>query len=244
MKMAYLLLADSQITLPNCRLLSIPKSFRQSDIPSQNPLTMLGADTFTGSLLAMRRLEDCAPANNLLPPVRQMFNAALTNIGPLLSGMYAADIRGGRSSIAPKRLLRAMLLHIFYSIRSERLLMAQTQYNLLFRWFISLAMDDTASVTTVLSRNRKCLILHDVVTERFNEVPVIANKSEWLTGEHFSVGGTLIQAWAGHESFARKAGSDHHTGNFRKEKRSNDTQASASNCSTAVPALIAATDGY
>ena len=96
---------------------------------------MREADTFTKSLFTMRRLDDFVPDNHPLRPVRKMVNAALKNIEPLLSGMYAADIRGGRPSIAPEKLLRAMLLQIFYSIRSERLLMEQTQYNLLFRWF-------------------------------------------------------------------------------------------------------------
>lgn len=104
---------------------------------------MRGADTFTESLFNMRRLDDFVPENHPLRPVRKMVQLALKNIEPLLSGMYAADIKGGRPSIAPEKLLRAMLLQIFYSILSERLLMEQTQYNLLFRWFIGLSMDDT-----------------------------------------------------------------------------------------------------
>ena len=100
---------------------------------------MRGADSFTESLFTMRRLDDFVPDNHPLRAVRKMVNLALKNIEPLLSGMYAADIKGGRPSIAPEKLLRAMLLQIFYSIRSERLLMEQTQYNLLFRWFIGLS---------------------------------------------------------------------------------------------------------
>jgi transposase len=156
-----------------------------------------------------------------------MVNLALKNIDPLLSGMYAADIKGGRPSIAPEKLLRAMLLQIFYSIRSERLLMEQTQYNLLFRWFIGLSMDDTVWVPTVFSKNRERLIAHDAVIELFNEVLAIANKNEWLSGEHFSVDGTLIQAWAGHKSFRAKDGSDDGTGNFKGKTRSNDTHESS-----------------
>jgi transposase len=90
---------------------------------------MRGADTFTESLFTMRRLDDFVPDNHSLRSVRTMVNLALMNIEPLLSGMYAADIKGGLPSIAPEKLLRAMLLQIFYSIRSERLLMEQTQYN-------------------------------------------------------------------------------------------------------------------
>jgi transposase len=187
---------------------------------------MRAADTFTESLFTLRHLDDFVPVSHPLRPVRKMVNLALKNIEPLLSGMYAADIKGGRPSIAPEKLLRAMLLQIFYSIRSERMLMEQTQYNLLFRWFIGLSMDDTVWVPTVFTKNRERLIAHDAVIELFNEVLAIANKNDWLSGEHFSVDGTLIQAWAGHKSFARKDGSDDDTGNFKGKSRSNDTHES------------------
>lgn len=110
---------------------------------------MRGADTFTESLFTMRHLDDFVPANHPLRPIRAMVNAALLKMDGLLSGMYEADIKGGRPSIAPEKLLRAMLLQIFYSVRSERQLMEQTQYKLLFRWFIGLAMDDAVWVPTV-----------------------------------------------------------------------------------------------
>jgi transposase len=119
---------------------------------------MRGADTFIESLFTMRHLDDFVPQNHPLRAVRKMVNQALKNIESLLSGMYAADIKGGRPSIAPEKLLRAMLLQIFYSIRSERMLMEQTQYNLLFRWFIGLSMDDTVWVPTVFTKNRERLI--------------------------------------------------------------------------------------
>ena len=122
---------------------------------------MRGADTFTESLFSMHRLDDFVPADHPLRPVRLMVNEALKNIEPLLSGMYAADVKGGRPSIAPEKLLRAMLLQIFYSIRSERMLMEQTQYNLLYRWFIGLSMDDSVWVPTVFTKNRERLIEHD-----------------------------------------------------------------------------------
>lgn len=182
---------------------------------------MRGADTFTESLFTMRRLDDFVPAKHPLRPIRAMVNQALKDIEPLLTGMYAADVKGGRPSIAPEKLLRAMLLQIVYSIRSERQLMEQTQYNLLFRWFIGLSMDDAVWVPTVFSKNRERLIAHDAVVELFNAVLALAEKQGWLSGEHFSVDGTLIQAWAGHKSFLRKDG-----GNFRGQPRSNDTHAS------------------
>jgi len=187
---------------------------------------MRGADTFTESLFTMRRLEDFVPEQHPLRPIRDMVNQALKDIEPVLSGMYAADVKGGRPSIPPEKLLRAMLLQIFYSIRSERQLMEQTQYNLLFRWFIGLSMDDVVWVPTVFTKNRERLITHDAVIELFNAVLAIAEKKHWLSGEHFSVDGTLIQAWAGHKSFLRKDGSDDDGGNFKGQRRSNETHAS------------------
>jgi len=188
---------------------------------------MRGADTFTESLFTMRRLDDFVPAQHPLRPIRAMVNQALKDIEPLLTGMYAADVKGVLPSIAPEKLLRAMLLQIFYSIRSERQLMEQTQYNLLFRWFIGLSMDDAVWVPTVFTKNRERLIAHDAVIELFNAVLAIAEKNDWLSGEHFSVDGTLIQAWAGHKSFLRKDGSDDEGGgNFKGQPRSNDTHAS------------------
>ena len=116
-----------------------------------------------------------------------------------------------------------MLLQIFYSVRSERQLMEQTQYNLLFRWFIGLAMDDAVWVPTVFTKNRERLIEHDAVIELFNQVLEMANEKNLLSGEHFSVDGTLIQAWAGQKSFVRKDGGDGGDGgNFKGQTRSND----------------------
>ncbi len=187
---------------------------------------MRGADTFTESLFTMRHLDDFVPTNHPLRPIRVMVNAALVKMDALLSGMYEADIKGGRPSIAPEKLLRAMLLQIFYSIRSERQLMEQTQYNLLFRWFIGLAMDDAVWVPTVFTKNRERLIEHDAVIELFNQVLEMASKQDLLSGEHFSVDGTLIQAWAGQKSFVRKDGSDDDGGNFKGQTRSNETHES------------------
>ncbi len=123
-----------------------------------------------------------------------------------------------------------MLLQIFYGIRSERQLMEQTQYNLLFRWFIGLAMDDAVWVPTVFTKNRERLIEHDAVIELFNQVLEMASRQDLLSGEHFSVDGTVIQAWAGHKSFVRKDGSDEGNGgsggNFKGQTRSNETHES------------------
>jgi transposase len=190
--------------------------------------SMRGADSFTESLFTMRRLEDFVPKTHPLRSIRQIANEALLKMDRLFAAMYEADVKGGRPSIAPEKLLRAMLLQVLYSIRSERQLMEQTQYNLLFRWFIGLSMDDAVWVPTVFSKNRERLIRHDAIIAFFNEVLAIAEKKHWLSGEHFSVDGTLIQAWAGHKSFVRKGTDkdDDPDGNFRGETRSNETHAS------------------
>lgn len=201
---------------------------------------MRGADTFTESLFCVRKLEDFVPASHSLRPIRKMVNAVLAKMDVLFSRMYEADVKGGRPSIAPEKLLRAMLLQVLYSVRSERQLMEQVQYNLLFRWFIGLSMDDEVWVPSVFTKNRERLIEHDAVIEFFNEVLKIADNKQWLSGEHFSVDGTLIQAWAGHKSFVRKDDDDagggadgglgadatRDGGNFKGQRRSNDTHES------------------
>lgn len=139
---------------------------------------MRGADTFTESLFTMRKLEDFVPAAHPVRAIRVMANAALAKLAPLFAGMYEAEVKGGRPSIAPEKLLRAMLLQVLFSVRSERQLMEQVQYNLLFRWFIGLSMDDVVWVPTVFTKNRERLIKHDAVVEFFNEVVVIAQKQD------------------------------------------------------------------
>lgn len=202
---------------------------------------MRGADTFSESLFSMRRLDDFVPASHPLRVIRKTVNTALARMQPLFAGMYEADVKGGRPSVAPEKLLRAMLLQVLYSLRSERQLMEQVRYNLLFRWFIGLSMDDDVWVPTVFSKNRERLIAHDAVIAFFNEVVAIAQKKGWLSGEHFSVDGTLIQAWAGHKSFVRKDDDDQQGppgqaepsdkapdsgASFKGERRSNDTHRS------------------
>ena len=124
---------------------------------------MRGVDTFTESPFMLHRLQDFVPAGHPLRPIRQMVNEALVKMDALFAGMYEADIKGGRPSIAPEKLLRAMLLQVFYSIRSERQLMEQVQYNLLYRWFIGLAMEEAVWVPTVFTKNRERLLEHDAV---------------------------------------------------------------------------------
>ena len=189
---------------------------------------MRGADTFTESPFTLHRLEDFVPTDHPLRAIRQMVNEALLKMDGLFAGMYEADVKGGRPSVAPEKLLRAMLVQVFYSVRSERQLMEQVQYNLLYRWFIGLAMDDAVWVPTVFTKNRERLLEHDAVVELFNHVVQSAEKHGWLSGEHFSVDGTLIQAWASHKSFVRKDGSDDDQtgGSFKGQRRSNETHES------------------
>ena len=118
-----------------------------------------------------------------------MANQALSKLDVLFSRMYESDIKGGRPSIAAEKLLQ-----VLYSVRSEHQLMEQVQYNLLLRWFIGLSMDYDVWVPSVFTKNRERLIEHDAIIEFFNEVLKIAEDKQWLSGEHFSVDGTLIQA--------------------------------------------------
>lgn len=191
---------------------------------------MRGSDTFTESLFSVKKLDDLVPATHPLQAIRAMVNDALSGLEDLFAGMYEDASKGGRPSIAPQKLLRAMLLQVLYSVRSERLLMEQVQYNLLFRWFNGLSMDDSVWVPTVFSKNRQRLIEHGAVVAFFDQVLAQAERQNWLSKEHFSVDGTLIQAWASHKSFVPKSDdSDDADGDgseFRGHPRSNDTHAS------------------
>ena len=189
---------------------------------------MRGADSYSESLFSTVKLEDFVPASHPLRPIRTWVNDALAKMDAKFSAMYEADIKGGRPSIAPEKLMRAMLLQVLYSIRSERQLVEQIHYNLLFRWFVGLAIEDTVWNHSVFSKNRDRLIEHDAVTELFNATVEMADKRGLLSGEHFSVDGTLIQAWASHKSVRRKDGSDDDRPpeDWHGERRSNETHES------------------
>jgi transposase len=161
-----------------------------------------------------------------------MVDSALKALSPAFGRMYS-DI--GRPSIPPERLLRALLLQVLYSVRSERMLMEQLEYNLLFRWFVGLNMDEAVWVPTVYSKNRDRLLESDIAEKFFTQVLEQARGADLLSDEHFSVDGTLIEAWASHKSFQRKdrpvsASGNDDPGNpsvdFHGEKRSNDTHQS------------------
>src|SRR5450755_2034273 len=169
---------------------------------------MRGADAMQESLFTVAKLDDFVPADHPLRPMRVLVNDALTAMNAQFNAIYADS---GRDSIAPEKLMRALLLQVFYSIRSERQLCEQLRYNLLFRWFVGLAIDDAVWNYSVFSKNRDRLLEHDVIGAFFTEVMGLAEAQGLLSKEHFSVDGTLIQAWASHKSFRPKDGSDDQT---------------------------------
>jgi transposase len=157
------------------------------------------------SLFTLAKLEDFVPADHPLRAIRTLVNDALEHLNGLFNRMYADT---GRSSIAPEKLMRALLLQVFYSVRSERQICEQLRYNLLFRWFVGLAIDDPVWDHSVFSKNRDRLLDNDVVESFFAEIMKVAEAKGLVSKEHFSVDGTLIQAWASHKSFRPKDGSD------------------------------------
>jgi len=166
---------------------------------------MRGSDAMQESLFTVAKLEDFVPADHPLRPIRSLVNEALARLNGLFNTIYADT---GRASIAPEKLLRAMLIQVFFSVRSERQLVEQIRYNLLYRWFIGLAIDDEVWDHSSFSKNRDRLLEHRVVESFFTEVMTLADKRKLLSKDHFSVDGTLIQAWASHKSFTPKSGSD------------------------------------
>lgn len=175
--------------------------------------------------------EERVPEDHPLRSIRVIVDSALRALSPTFSSLYSAL---GRRSIPPEKLLRALLLQVLYTVRSERMLMEQLEYNLLFRWFVGLDMDEPVWVPTVFTKNRDRLLEGDVARKFFAEVLSQARGASLLSDEHFTVDGTLIEAWASHKSFQRKDGpppppSDdpgNPTVDFHGEKRSNETHAS------------------
>lgn len=193
---------------------------------------MRGGDERTEELFSYVSCEARVPSGHPLRPVRAIVDEALEFLSPEFEGLYS---KIGRPSIPPEKLLRALLLQAFYSIRSERQLMEQLDYNLLFRWFVGLSMDAPVWDATVFSKNRERLLAGDVARKFLAAVVTQARRRELLSDEHFSVDGTLIDAWASMKSFRPKDGSDDDTSppagrnaerDFRGQKRSNDTHAS------------------
>lgn len=193
---------------------------------------MRGPDGVQEGLFTVAKLDDFVPAEHPLRAIHALVNEALAGLNSLFNAIYAQT---GRASIAPEKLLRAMLVQVLFSVRSERQLMEQVRYNLLFRWFIGLAIDDAVWDHSVFSKNRDRLLEHAVVEGFFTEVMRLADQSQLLSKEHFSVDGTLIQAWASHKSFVPKDGDGPDAGgpggrnqerDWKGRRRSNETHQS------------------
>ena len=171
------------------------------------------------------------PKDHPLRPIRTMVDEILKRLSPQFSKMYA---KVGRPSIPPEQLLRAQLLQMLYSVRSERLLMQEMDYNILFRWFVGLNLDDPVWDATVFTKNRDRLLEAEVAKEFLARVVGHAREQGWTSDEHFTVDGTLLEAWASLKSFQAKDKSSspppedpgNSTVNFRGEKRSNETHES------------------
>jgi transposase len=191
-----------------------------------------GSDERTGTLFSYVDLERRVRANHPLRTIRAVVDEALATMGPDFAGLYS---RVGRPSIAPEKLLRAMLLQAFYSIRSERLLMERLEFDLLFRWFVGLGIDDAVWDHSTFSKNRDRLLDGDVAAKFLAAVLSQPRVKALLSSDHFSVDGTLVEAWASMKSFKPKDGSGGEPPagggrngevDFHGERRSNDSHAS------------------
>lgn len=192
---------------------------------------MRGADEQTGALFSYLSPDALVPRDHPLRAIQPLVNAALAKLSPEFSKLYAPC---GRASIPPEKLLLALLLQVFYGVRSERQLMEQVTYNMLFRWFIGLSMDASVWDVTVFTKNRERLLAGAIAVEFLLAVMGDAAVKRLLSNEHFSVDGTLIDAWASMKSFRRKDGGDdgpvgpgrNAERDFHGETRSNETHAS------------------
>ena len=192
---------------------------------------MRGAETKQATMLSLLSPEQRVPKNHPLRRVKLLADAALRELSPVFDEMYAVK---GRPSVPPERLLKASLLMAFYTVRSERLFCEQLDYNLMFRWFLDMNMDEESFDHITFSLNRERLLEHDVAGRFFAAVVEQARSAGLMSDDHFTVDGTLIEAWASMKSFQRKdAGKQkppddpgNPTVNFRGEKRSNETHQS------------------
>ncbi len=190
---------------------------------------MRGADRRTGELFSYVDLESRVRAEHPLRKIREIVNATLAAISSDFAAVYS---RLGRPGIPPERLLRALLLQCFYSVRSERQLMERLEFDLLFRWFVGLGVDEPVWDASTFSKNRDRLLAGEVAQRFLAELLALPKVKQLLSSEHFSVDGTLLRAWANQKSFRRKGGGDEPPGpgrngerDFKGEKRSNATHA-------------------
>jgi transposase len=194
---------------------------------------MRGTDTKQSTMLSLQSPEQRVPANHPLRRIKVLADAALKELSPTFDAMYS-DV--GRRSIPPERLLKATLLMAFYTVRSERLFCEQLDYNLLFRWFLDMSMVEDGFDHSTFSKNRQRLLAHDVAGQFFAEVVQQAKAAKLMSDDHFTVDGTLIEAWASLKSFRPKSENPkdrtppddpgNPTVNFHGEKRSNATHES------------------
>ena len=157
---------------------------------------MRGADEQSGTMFVT--LEERVPLDHPLRTVRRITDRALDRLSPRFGSLY---VNFGRPSIPPEKLLRALLLQALYTIRSERQLMEQLDYNLLFRWFVGLGMDDPVWAPTTFTKNRDRLLNGDIAAAFFDAILIHAESARLLSNEHFTVDGTLLEAWASQKSF-------------------------------------------
>jgi transposase len=187
---------------------------------------MRGDDNQQEGMFSYISPEKRVPADHPLRPIRKMVDEILKEMSPQFAKLYSEV---GRPSIAPERLFRSLLLQIFYSVRSERMLIEQLQYNLLFRWFVGMEMDEAVWNHAVFSKNRERLLNEGIAESFFQQV--LERARPYMSDEHFTVDGTLIEAWASQKSFRRKDGNGKPPGpgddvDFHGEKRKNQTHAS------------------
>jgi len=194
---------------------------------------MRGTDQQQNHVFSYISPEQRVRKDHPLRPIRTMVDEILKQLSPQFSKMYA---KVGRPSIPPEQLLRAQLLQMLYSVRSERLLMEEMDYNILFRWFVGLNLDDPVWDATVFTKNRDRLLEAEVAKEFLERVVAHAREQGWMSDEHFTVDGTLLEAWASLKSFQRKDKPNssppddpgNPTVDFHGEKRSNQTHESKS----------------
>jgi len=207
----------------------IPTYYHAPDHP-EGSVPMRGDDPRHDAMFSYVTPEARVRADHPLRPIRKMTDAALQRLSPRFDRLYSTV---GRPSIPPEKLLRALLLQMLYSIRSERLLMEELDYNILYRWFVGLSLDDAVWDATTFTKNRDRLLDGDVANAFFAEVLAAIKADGLLSDEHFTVDGTLLEAWASHKSFKPKGGADrppddpkNPTVNFRGQTRRNDTHQS------------------
>jgi transposase len=204
----------------------IPSYYDAPDL-LEGSVPMRGEDPRNDAMFSYVTPEARVRADHPLRPIRRMTDAALARLSPRFDRLYATT---GRPSIPPEKLLRALLLQLLYSIRSERLLMEDLDYSVLYRWFVGLSLDDPVWDATTFTKNRDRLLDGDIADAFFAEVLAAIKQEGLLSDEHFTVDGTLLEAWASHKSFRPKTASHrppddpkNPTVNFHGQARRNDT---------------------